>query len=82
MGANPVSDEVWRQLLIRDDFKCLNCNSENELSPAHYKSRGSKEGTDDLDNLMLLCFKCHRKSHDGKLLIRKINGHFFFQGVL
>ena len=74
-----VSDELWRQLLERDEYKCLKCNNENDLSPAHYKSRGSGGTEDDLNNLMLLCWLCHRKLHDGKMLVKLINGKFFFR---
>lgn len=79
--SNAVDDKTWQLLLERDDHKCLNCNSDRELAPAHYKSRGSKEGTNDLENLMLLCFECHRKSHDGRLKIKKINNHFYFREI-
>jgi 5-methylcytosine-specific restriction endonuclease McrA len=34
----------------------------------HKKSRGSGGG-DDLENLVLICFKCHRKVHDGQKTI-------------
>lgn len=73
-------DTLFRALLKRDDYKCLCCNSENELQPAHYKAR-SQAGSDELDNLMLLCFRCHRAQHDGKLKIKKLSGRFFFKWV-
>lgn len=75
---NAVEEELWLQLLKRDDQKCLNCLAEEDLMPAHYIAKG-RGGTDTLDNLMLLCFKCHRKQHDGKLLVIRINGNFFFK---
>lgn len=78
MNNTAISEELWLQLLERDDQQCLNCLAEQDLMPAHYISRG-RGGPDILDNLMLLCFRCHRKSHDGKLLIVKIDKHFFFK---
>jgi 5-methylcytosine-specific restriction endonuclease McrA len=78
-GSSGVDDEMWKVLLKRDDYMCLHCNSQENLSPHHYKSRGSKEGTNDLDNLMLLCWRCHRDYHDGRLKIEKINNHFYFK---
>lgn len=78
--SNPVSEELWLQLLERDGQQCLNCLSEIELMPAHYVSRG-RGGPDILENLMLLCFECHRKQHDGKLLIVKLSGNFFFKQI-
>lgn len=80
MVSSGVDDETWRLLLNRDGFKCLNCNSEENLAPAHYKSRGSG-GASNLEDLMLLCWNCHRKSHDGKLLVKRINNHFFFKKI-
>lgn len=75
-----VSDEIWNQLLERDDYSCLKCNSENDLTPAHYVSVGAG-GTDELTNLMLLCWHCHRKLHDGKMKAKLINGRFFFREI-
>jgi len=72
-----VDDGTWAELLERDDYMCLYCNSEEDLQPAHYIAR-SHTGENKLDNLMLLCFKCHRMLHDGKLGVVKINGRFFF----
>ena len=80
MVSSGVDDSTWRLLLIRDNFKCLSCNSENNLAPAHYKSRGSG-GKSNLEDLMLLCWDCHRKQHDGKLLVKRINNHFFFKRI-
>lgn len=71
MDFSGVDDETWKLLLDRDDFKCLHCNSELNLAPAHYQSRGSG-GNDTLDNLMLLCWDCHRKQHEGKLQVIKV----------
>ena len=76
--SNPVSEELWLKLLERDDQHCINCLSERELTPAHYVSRG-RGGPDVLENLMLLCFECHRKLHDGKLLVIRLSGNFFFK---
>ena len=39
--------------------------------PAHYVAHG-RGGPDELDNLMLLCFECHRLQHDGKLQVTKV----------
>ena len=75
-----LTEERWRELLVRDDFACRNCNSQEQLQPAHVIAR-SKLGTDDLSNLILLCFTCHRKHHDGKLIIQNIKGNFFLREV-
>ena len=77
--SDDVSEETWKELLIRDDYKCLNCNSEKDLTVAHYVVR--HYGGHSLDNLMLLCFDCHRKQHARKLLIKKIGGRFYFKPI-
>ena len=76
-----VDDETWFLLLERDDYMCLNCNSSDDLAPAHYISRGIKKQDNSLGNLMLLCFGCHRDLHDGRLLVKKIQGHFYFKRI-
>lgn len=50
----------------RDGFKCRHCNDRNGLHPHHlrYKSHG---GPDELNNLITLCWQCHRAHHDGFL---------------
>lgn len=83
MDSSGVDEATWLALVARDDHRCLHCNAESNLTPAHYDARGSKGKAADssLGNLMLLCFDCHRRTHDGKLLVKKINGHFFFKEV-
>lgn len=80
MDSN-VDDKTWLALLERDDYACLNCNSQNNMSPAHYVSRGTKNQDNSLENLMLLCWSCHRDQHDGRLLVKKIGNHFFFKRI-
>lgn len=80
VNDNKVSQETWIALVNRDDGQCLNCLDERDLMPAHYVSRG-RGGPDELGNLMLLCFKCHRMQHDGKLLVIKVGLKFFFRRV-
>lgn len=45
---------------------CEVCGSRQYLEVHHIKTRGS--GGDDVpDNLIRLCWICHRKAHDGNL---------------
>lgn len=73
-----ITDDLKRELLDRDEYKCLNCNSEEFLECAHFIAV-SQNGTDTLNNLMTLCRTCHRKQHDGKLRIVRIVNKFFFK---
>lgn len=79
MSGSVVDEKTWWDLLVRDDFKCLHCNREEALQPAHYRSRGAHGPDNSLENLMLLCGDCHRLHHDGKLKARRINNKFFFK---
>ena len=57
------------QCFKRDNYHCRHCNNTNGLHPHHivYRSAG---GPDELDNLIILCWICHRAVHDGFLKIR------------
>jgi 5-methylcytosine-specific restriction endonuclease McrA len=52
----------------RDNWHCRSCNRTQSLQPHHIKFR-SHGGTDTLDNLVTLCWQCHRAVHDGFLKI-------------
>jgi len=80
MSSFVLTEEQWRALLERDGYACKNCNSEDQLQPAHYIHR-SVGGSNILENVILLCFTCHRKHHDRKLIIKKIKGYFFLREV-
>jgi len=52
------------KLCVKQAPKCQFCNSKRGLSAHHIIFRS--EGRDDsLENLISLCFDCHRKAHDG-----------------
>ena len=57
----------YRQLLAyigkRDGFYCRACNSVSDLQIDHVKPV-AKGGTNDLDNLQLLCGACNRQKSD------------------
>jgi 5-methylcytosine-specific restriction endonuclease McrA len=61
-------------LLADQGFKCHHCKTymrntlQNQLH--HLKSRGAGGG-DTKDNCVILCWKCHRLAHDGKIKIVK-----------
>ncbi len=62
------------KVYVRDEWKCRFCKSRENLTPHHliHKSQG---GEDSLDNLVTLCFNCHRLIHDGKLKIVGTNSN-------
>jgi len=44
--------------------KCRDCGSQENVSAHHIIFKG-EQGDDSPDNLVALCFSCHRKAHDG-----------------
>lgn len=57
--------------------RCMACGSTNELAVHHiiFKSQG---GDDRLSNLIILCFECHRKCHDGFYRNKKYKSGLWF----
>jgi len=58
-------DELRKQVLERDGWKCQNCGSSENLQVHHIQSRGQL-GADTLENLITLCASCrdvHFKFH-------------------
>ena len=50
-----VKDKVWQ----RDHERCIYCGSHCAMPNAHYISR-EKSGKGIEENIVTLCFKCHR----------------------
>jgi len=59
---------IYLACFKRDRFHCRHCNSTEGLHPHHIIYR-SHQGPDELNNLITLCWQCHRAHHDGKLHI-------------
>lgn len=57
--------EIRSQILLRDNFRCRECNFYKHLEVHHIIPR-SKGGTDDPKNLITLCQRCHAKKHGFK----------------
>lgn len=61
------------------DGGCAVCGCTHSLNTHHIIHAG-QGGSDSLENLITLCFQCHRAWHDGKFppnkFIQKINKHF------
>lgn len=65
------------KVLERDGYMCRNCNSDYGLHPHHIVFRAITRDH-SLDNLVTLCFKCHRDIHDNRLMVVFTNGSWFF----
>jgi 5-methylcytosine-specific restriction endonuclease McrA len=63
--------ELRSKILLRDNFKCQECGYYKHLEVHHIIPR-SKGGSDDPENLVTLCQRCHDKKHGREY--RETNG--------
>lgn len=75
-----IPDEIKLFVLERDRWSCRGCNSDYDITPHHIFPRSSGRNHHP-NNLITLCFKCHRRIHNGLLTLRVINGNYFFGGI-
>jgi len=73
-----ISNETWAELVLRAEGRCQNCGNEDDLMPCHYVP-SSLGGSDNVDNLWLGCFTCHRQQHDGELEVKYIGSRYYFK---
>jgi len=66
--ARTAYEELKRQVLHRDSWRCQICGSRTGLEVHHLTFR-SHQGEDTEDNLITLCTFCHRQIHAGAELI-------------
>jgi 5-methylcytosine-specific restriction endonuclease McrA len=55
-------DQMRKQVLRRDGWRCQACGSRRNLL-VHHKELRSQEGDDDDLNLITLCADCHERQH-------------------
>lgn len=55
------------------DKSCANCKWDSDVCDIHHIIPRAKGGTDNFDNLILLCPNCHRLVHKNKLDVTKIS---------
>ena len=63
-----------RMVLAARDGGCVNCASPTERCEPHHIVWYSKDGTTDIDNLALLCERCHHLIHDDGWQLRNQDG--------
>jgi hypothetical protein len=63
--------------LMRDDYQCQQCGKRNCRLEAHHLIYREQGGKDTLANLLTLCETCHKRVHQGKLILKVIgvSGH-------
>ena len=58
-------------ILHRDNYTCQCCGKKNCRLEVHHIKFKSNGGTDDEENLITLCKKCHKGIHDGTVVLNK-----------
>lgn len=56
--------QLCRQVLERDGWRCQGCRAMQQL-PVHHKQFRSHSRDDSEENLVTLCTACHNKTHNG-----------------
>ena len=64
-------NRIW--CLIRDDFKCKSCSSEENLTVHHIDGKGfalsPENRNNNIENLTTLCNKCHNSIEDENIKV-------------
>ena len=66
-------------MLAARDGGCINCASPVEGTEPHHIEWFSRGGPTDIDNLTLLCERCHHLVHDDGWQLHKHNGRLRLQ---
>ena len=55
-------EQMRKQILRRDGWRCQICGSRHSLQ-VHHKQLRSQQGSDEELNLITLCATCHKNQH-------------------
>lgn len=64
MARTKVPDQTWVEMYVRQKGKCGDCGDEDVAFDAHHMMRVADGGSNDSDNLVLLCKDCHEAAHN------------------
>lgn len=70
-GVNYGFQNVRHAILARDNYQCQNCKTRDGVFEVHHLVFRSKGGSDEPENLVTLCRKCHRDYHSGKIGLKR-----------
>lgn len=75
-----ITPETRREVLERDGWRCRKCGEENlDKLTLHHVIYRSQSGGHAADNLVTICWDDHKKIHDHKLYVTRIDGHWYFR---
>ena len=78
-GRRQVS-AAQRTALVARDGGCIGCGANPNWCQAHHNRHWAHGGPTDIDNLCLLCSRCHHEVHDnGADIVRNPNGKLTLQ---
>ena len=69
--ARRTANGAQRAALIARDRHCVGCGAKAAWCQAHHIEHWADGGPTSLDNMVLLCSKCHHKVHDNDWQIRR-----------
>ena len=69
--ARRIASPAQRIALVARDRKCVGCGASADWCQAHHIIPWQPGGPTDLDNLCLLCSRCHHKVHDNAWRVRR-----------
>ncbi|MEZ5244979.1 MAG: DUF222 domain-containing protein [Acidimicrobiales bacterium] len=65
----------WRALIARDRG-CVGCGADASRCEAHHILPWWERGDTDIDNLVLVCSRCHHDLHDRGMVLRRSGGRW------
>jgi 5-methylcytosine-specific restriction protein A len=78
--AKRTASPAQRTALIARDRKCVGCGAKAAWCQAHHIEHWADGGPTNLENMCLLCTRCHHKVHDDGWQVRKSpTGRYFLR---
>ena len=72
--SSRLATRAQRMALFARDRGCVGCQADPEWCQAHHIVPWQADGPTDIDNLVLLCSRCHHQVHDNGWQIRQTPG--------
>ena len=65
----------WKALIARDRG-CIGCGAAPSRCEAHHIVAWEDFGRTDIDNMVMVCSRCHHDLHDRGMVLRRTNGRW------
>ncbi len=78
-----TASTAQRAALIARDKHCVGCGANANWCQSHHIIPWAVEGNTDIDDMCLLCSRCHHKVHDDQWAVRKnATGQYYLKPPL